>query len=543
MNQSEGVLLRNATIWAGRPIRKIRGSMRIRGGRIVEIQEHDGDVSLKGTDLRGAHIIPGLIDAHRHFFVTALMARFGDASLWSSKDDALNAIRDAVIKAGSKDKWIFFSRLDWDKWKKPALPSIKEIDEASQGAAVFVADITLHRAMVSTEALKRVGLSRQFMRIQDDIVISRNGAPAGIIWEDAVGRVLFALYRDEVSTFDDGEKRELFLEETRRCLQLGLTHVHDPGVPSDVQRLLSKVQKQTALKISWSVTAQESLYTPPSMKDEDQAVVCEHVPKSVKFFVDGAHRALACMPVIAGLKAAIRAGRDSLSEQSLWPLKKIFEQKIVLKGGSLALPYRRFTDIEEFIGCARGFTDKGYRLVIHALGNVAARQAAMAINRLKPAGGASVEHLLIAGDEDLDVVAGSSAVASVQPGFIPHYADAIERMGVIPYLKPFALRSLMKRGVPICISSDGPCGPDDPLYNMRRAVDRKKADGSLLDPDERIGREDALAAVTFGGSDSMGVDNRGLQTGASATFCVIDGDPFAESSRVVQTWIDGERVY
>ena len=105
------------------------------------------------------------------------------------------------------------------------------------------------------------------------------------------------------------------------------------------------------------------------------------------------------------------------------------------------------------------------------------------------------------------------------------------------------MRSLSERGVRICISSDGPCGADDPLHNIRRAVDRKKADGSVFDPDERISEVQALAAGTFGGSSSLGLKNDGLIEGAPATFCVVDKNPFSDTSRVVQTWIDGKRAY
>jgi predicted amidohydrolase YtcJ len=307
--------------------------------------------------------------------------------------------------------------------------------------------------------------------------------------------------------------------------------------------LLDDAQGSTPLKISWAVTSRECLYAPPDREDETAALHSRHAPRSVKFFLDGAHRTAASMPVIAGVKAMVRAGCESASQLSLAPLKLLFEQKIHFKDGRLALPYQRFTDDHDLLERAAFFTDKGYRLVIHALGNVAARQAARLINALKPTGGASVEHLLVMDEKDLDCFAGCASVASIQPGFIPGYADAIERMGALPYLKAFALQSMKKRGIPICISSDGPCGPDDPLYNARRAADRMKPDGTMLDPDEMISREDALAAASIGGSLSMGMNNEGLCAGAPATFCVVDGDPFSDSSRVVQTWIDGVRAY
>ena len=180
---------------------------------------------------------------------------------------------------------------------------------------------------------------------------------------------------------------------------------------------------------------------------------------------------------------------------------------------------------------------------MHALGNVAASQAVKVVKELGVGGSSSIEHVLIMDNEGLDPFADCGAVASIQPGFIPFYADSIERMGAIPYLRTFPLRSLLEREVPICISSDGPCGADDPLHNIRRAVDRKKLDGTIFDPDERISQTQALAAGTIGGAVSLGVKNDGLNAGAPATFCVVDGDPFSDTSRVVQTWIDGKRAY
>ena len=103
MEDCQGMVFRNATIWAGSPIRKIQGTMRIRDSRIISIAgngESAGDDS-RCLDLAGRHIIPGLIDAHRHFFISALTARHGDASGWKSKADALEAIDEACRTDGS----------------------------------------------------------------------------------------------------------------------------------------------------------------------------------------------------------------------------------------------------------------------------------------------------------------------------------------------------------------------------------------------------------------------------------------------------------
>jgi predicted amidohydrolase YtcJ len=331
--------------------------------------------------------------------------------------------------------------------------------------------------------------------------------------------------------------------EANNLLAMGLTHVHDPALPSDFQALLKGAQPGTPLKLSWSMTRDEGVFSPPGASDEARFVPSAHAPKSVKFFLDGAHRTASSIPLSAGVRALLFAGAECMTSKSLAPFKVFFSQKITVKNGKLVLPYQRFPDTGELLRTASHFADRGYRLVIHALGNDAAVQAAEAVKSLSPSGGASIEHAMFLDDRHMDALAGSGAVVSMQPGMIPYYAEIIERMGVVGSLRTCALRSLADRGVDVCISSDSPCGADEPLFNMRRAVDRRKFDGTALDPEEGISREEALSAATIGGSLSMGNRNDGLAPGAPATFCVLDGDPFSDSTRVVQTWIDGVRAY
>jgi hypothetical protein len=543
MGLQKDIILSNAIVWTGKDLKRMQGGMCIRDGKVQKIFRQETAQGESSTDLGGMHIIPGLIDAHSHFFIAAMLPLGGDAGAWTSRHDALEAIEAACRSKGPDKPWVFFSGLDNARWKRSSLPRIHEIDKVSMGLPVLVVDTTCHRGLVSTEALGRTGISRDTLRVPGDIDIHLNGTPNGTVWEDALGRVLFTMFRENLQTFSDEEKAKLILDEAEKCLQKGLTHVNDPGIPSDIQRLFREAQKHTPLKLSWCVTAFEGLCTPPELKDDLDSICSEHAPKSVKFFLDGANRAAASMPVISGVKAAFRAAMDSMSLGNLSPFSLLLEQKSTLRGKKIVMPYLRFNDPAELSRRARFFTEKGYRLVMHAIGNDAVNQAVQVVKELGAGSNSSVEHVLIMDREGLDPFASCGAVASIQPGFIPYYADAIEKRGIVPYLKAFPLRSLSERGVRICISSDGPCGADDPLHNIRRAVDRKKTDGSVFDPEERISEVQALAAGTFGGSSSLGLKNDGLIEGAPATFCVVDKNPFSDTSRVVQTWIDGKRVY
>jgi predicted amidohydrolase YtcJ len=187
----------------------------------------------------------------------------------------------------------------------------------------------------------------------------------------------------------------------------------------------------------------------------------------------------------------------------------------------------------------------GRRVRIHALGNLAVGQAARALNEVgAPVGTATIEHAMFLGPRDVEAIAGAGAIASLQPGFLPHYARQVADAGVGHHLRVKPLRSLVAGGVPIAISSDHPCGPLDPLHNLRRAVDRRTGRGRLQ-PEEAVDAVTAVEAATAGGARAVGLPaSQGtLVPGAPADLVVCDGDPFDPATRVVQTWVAGEVVF
>ena len=148
------------------------------------------------------------------------------------------------------------------------------------------------------------------------------------------------------------------------------------------------------------------------------------------------------------------------------------------------------------------------------------------------------------GEREIDAVAATGAVASLQPGFIERFGRGILDRRLVPDLRAYPAASLLRAGVPLALSSDNPCGPLDPLYNIRMAVERRLADGRVVDAREAITVEQAVAAYTTGGFQAIhGVAGRGLAVGAPADFVVLDGHPMAATSRVVETWIDGRLAW
>ncbi len=60
-----------------------------------------------------------------------------------------------------------------------------------------------------------------------------------------------------------------------------------------------------------------------------------------------------------------------------------------------------------------------------------------------------------------------------------------------------------------------------------------------------LSREKALESLTIAGARMMDLDHRvgSLEAGKDADFVILDGDPFSVYTRILETWIDGEKVF
>ena len=62
---------------------------------------------------------------------------------------------------------------------------------------------------------------------------------------------------------------------------------------------------------------------------------------------------------------------------------------------------------------------------------------------------------------------------------------------------------------------------------------------------EGMSRQKALESITIANARQMDLDDRlgSLETGKDADFIILSGDPFSVYTRILQTWIEGEKVW
>jgi predicted amidohydrolase YtcJ len=526
--------IEDATVWGGPVPAPQRVSLAIRDGIIAVLSGAAAADARERRSLAGRHVLPGFVDAHSHLTVSAWLPYALDAGAW---DDAAAALAAIARHRASRPEggWIVALGADFDRWR--GLPRPDDLDAAAGGYPVVIADFTLHRCLASSEARRRGGIVRG-AGLGDDVVTSR-GRPTGLLWESANALALAAAFSAMAQELGAHGHEALLIEEARRHLALGITACHDPCVPTSLQPLLERVRKGTPLRLSWSSVAERGLLEPAAA--DELCATCGEGPVSAKLFVDGAHRCALCLDPRHVLKmmgaTALAAARSNFG-----PLRELLAYRSVFRAGHFYTPYLRL-DAGALSRRLETLTKHDVRPRIHAVGNHA---AACACRALRDTGlrNATLEHLTFMGEREVEAVAASGAAASLQPGFIARFGSGIVDRGLVPDLRAYPAASLLSAGVPLAFSSDNPCGPLDPLHNIRIAVERRLPDGRTVDAREAVSLEAAIAAYTLGGHHAIhGVAGPGLAEGAPADFVILDGHPLAPASRVMETWIGGELAW
>jgi predicted amidohydrolase YtcJ len=529
-------LIEDAVVWAGGRPSPQPGYIAVQDGVIAGLGDGPPPHMDERRALGGRHVLPGFIDAHSHLTVSAWLPRALDAGAWDSAAAALAEI--ARHRAGRPaGTWVVALGADFDRWSD-GLPRSDDLDAAAGGYPAVIADFSLHRCLASSEARRLGGIAGTGVRATEDVVMSR-GRPSGLLWEGACARVLAAAFTAMANELGAVGHRVLLAEEAQRHLALGITTCHDPCVPASMQPMLERVRQETPLRLSWSSVAEEGLLEPADVAE--LCATCGEGPPSAKLFMDGAHKCALCLDPRHVLKmmgaTAVAAMRGNLA-----PLHALFAYRSVYRAGRVYTPYLRM-DTGVLSRRLERLAMHGIRPRIHAVGNHAASCvcASLTDTALR---NVTVEHLTFLGDREIDAVAATGAVASLQPGFIERFGASILDRRLVPDLRAYPAASLLRAGVPLALSSDNPCGPLDPLGNIRAAVERRLADGRMVDMREAVTIEEAVAAYTLGGYHAVhGVPGHGLSINAAADFVVLDGHPALATSRVVETWIGGELAW
>ena len=150
-----------------------------------------------------------------------------------------------------------------------------------------------------------------------------------------------------------------------------------------------------------------------------------------------------------------------------------------------------------------------------------------------------IEHASVLTDTDVERLAATGAVASVQPAFLASETEWLgTRLGE-RVEETYRFRTMQEAGIPLAGGSDCPVEPPFPLAGMAVARDR-----AGMVPHESLDARRALELFTDGVSVALR-EPPPMSIGSRADFTLLDVDPLTaspdelRSAHVVATWIEG----
>jgi predicted amidohydrolase YtcJ len=483
----------------------------IDGDRIVaaggpHLIRADADI----VDLDGATLTPGFIDAHNHLSIAALHPVWNDVHGVFDREVLLDAIR-AQAAAEPDAAWVRCQGIDVTTLGLPV--TRHDLDEAGIDRPVIVADYTLHQCVVSSAGLDALAIGRTTADpAGGEIRRGADGEATGILVERAWSDAHAISMRDYANP---DRWAEHIAARARVLLASGLTCVHDAACPPGAETVYRAMARDGALPISVLAMPHPSallrndhrarLDGPPTGDGDEWCRV-----GAMKLFADG------------GVAIAVDAS---------------------IQGNPVRFGMR-FDDLEEH---ARAAVERGFRVAIHAMGNVgvdAMLDTCAELARAFPGRDHRfrIEHAGVTGRDQWTRLAGLDCVAVVQPGFVEHVGTNVGDYG-FDHHHWLAFAGLVEAGVTLAGSSDDPCAPVPPLWCMTRGVQRRTSGGRDFEPDQSVPFDDWLVAYTRGAAYAGGQEGeRGmLSPGLRADLVVLDRD--GDTAHVRETWVAGKRVF
>lgn len=499
-------------------------SIAFSGSRITAVGnrlEHDPD--FKGyarLDLKGRTVIPGLVDAHTHFFFFAQSLGIVSVQNEDSIDRCLEKIKAFAAKLKNSD-WVVGEGYAPDRFRKRIEPDRLMLDSVTGERPAFIFSKDQHTAWVNSKALAMAGIDAKTPDPRGgEIARLPDGTPSGILREGPAIGMVFDLVPQPTQK-ENLRRYNLALDYAYRK---GVTGVHSFDGPEGFVFYSDLAEKgKTGLRIN---------YYPPawSLPDLEKSGITFGTGTEffricgVKIFADGSlgSQSALCFNKYVGSKDNYGIEVTTVPEL----------KRLVKRAGRLGLP------------CA-----------IHAIGDRAVSNVLDAFEQTPgPKNGARhrIEHLQLIRRKDVRRVRNLKVVASMQPSHCPSDIHMARQYWGKRAANAFIFRTLLDSGVDLAFGSDVPIEPLDPIVGVAHAVRRARPHSrDVFYPEQRIGAAEALFGFTVGPAIAANqAHNRGyLLPGYPADFVITDRDftSIAASqiydTEVLATVIDGTVKY
>lgn len=443
-------------------------SIAVKDGKIVAVADIE-DINQKykakkELDVEGKTIVPGLIDAHCHFYGLGLTQQVVDLVGTSSFDE----IVDKVVAFQKENPTNFIQGRGWDQndWEVKEFPTKDKLDELFPDTPIALERVDGHAYLVNQKALDLAGITTS-TEIEGGEIVKKDGKITGVLVDNPQRMIDAVIPQPNRAT-----QIQALKDAERLCLDYGLTTVNDAGLYKSTIELIDSLQNagELAIRVYAMVSnTKENLdyYLDKGIIKTDRLNV-----RSVKVYGDGA----------LGSRGA--ALREPYSDK---------------EGHFGAM----ITPVDQIEGLAERIAASEYQMNTHAIGdsaNIVVLRAYKKALEGKPDRRWKVEHAQVISEADFDYFE-NGIIPSIQPTHATsdmYWAE--DRLGEERVQGAYAFKTLLDKAGTVALGTDFPVERVSPFLTFYAAVarqDLEKYPERGFQMKDALSREETLKGMTI----------------------------------------------
>ena len=492
----------------------------VKDGKFIAIGTNDeikqNFATLKTIDAEGKTILPGLIDAHCHFYGLGLQQQKVDLTGTKSYDEVLQRIVD--FQKEKKVDYITGRGWDQNDWEVKEFPTKEKLDILFPKTPVAVRRIDGHALLANQAAIDLAGVTIHTPFSGGDI-LKKDGKLTGVFIDNPM-----RLIGSKIPAPSVKETTQALKDAEKICFDLGLTTVDDAGLSRGTIELIDSLQQigELKMRVYAMVSASEKnldYYLKKGISKTDRLNV-----RSFKFYGDGA----------LGSRGA--AMREPYSDKPY-------------HYGALV------NTLETLKNTAERIADSDFQMNTHAIGDSANHimlQTYAAVLKDKKDRRWRIEHAQIVSPSDFEFF--KNIIPSIQPTHATsdmYWAE--DRVGPERIKGGYAYKDLLTKYGKVALGTDFPVEKVNPMLTFYAAVARKDLNNfpkNGFQMENALNREETLKGMTIWAAYSNFEENEkgSIEVGKFADFILLDQDLMTvdiekvPNTVVLETFVNGEKV-
>ncbi len=521
----------------------------IHGNRFLAVGSNEEVLKLAGPatrkyNLQGRAVAPGMIESHVHPASAAFSEQDGPVPVMKDIGEIQAYIRQQAARLPA-DRLIFVPKVYPSRLKERRYPLRRELDEAAPNRLVMADNG--YASVLSTALMKKLGITRDTKEpANGKIIRDERGDPTGLVL--GAPQLLGAARASRRRTFQDMLWALPAMQAAYN--QVGITSTIDRGQGAEGFRAYQELRRQGKLTVRTTVT-----YTISAQGSPEQVRAEVLRTPFVTGFGDDWVRV---GPIKTTIDGGILIG-TALMREPWGPNTGIYGYVDPDYRGVQALPR------ENLIEMARAANELGWQMTAHTAGGGAVDlllDAYEAADRDKPIRDRrfTVTHGNFPNQRAIERAAKMGVLFDCQIAW--HHLDgpALKDVFGPERMRHFLpLRSMLDAGVLVAGGSDhmirfhprDAINPYHPFYGMWMAITRQGVDGVVLNPEQRVTREEALRMWTINGAYMSFEENLkgSIEPGKLADLVVLTKDYLTcpedqiRDIEAVATMVDGRVVH